>query len=530
MKKITVLLLSIAVLAGLLFMGAGVNDAADVQRGGTIIVSGRAIGRIDDPARYSWVANSNPIRMVAEYLTYTDENNVTHPWLLRGWEASDDLLTWTLYLREGILFNNGDEFTADDVVFNIKRWLDPEVGSSILGLMGAYLSPDGVEKVDKYTVRLNLDSPSIAVPEHLYHYPAQIMNSRTFEGDFIEAPVGTGPFVLEEYSPGERVVLRSRNTAVREDGSPYPPYWRDGADGKPLPYVDEVIYLDMGDEPSAHIAAFKGGDIDVITEARLAHFLALRDDPNAQVIGTATAQTRVVGMRVDKEPWDDNLVRTALKMCTDRQKMLDVAYYGEGVVGADHHVSPVHPAYSDIEPLPFDPQRAKQLLEGAGYTTPLKVQLSVGSGWEDIVSIAQIFKEDCAPAFDIEINTMPVTAYWDIWTEAPFKITPWTHRPLGTMVLALAYTCDAEGNPVPWNETRWCDSEFQRLLEEAKGTLDVEERRELMRQLEVIQRDRGSIVIPYWRNVWAIANTRIQNFKGHPTQYDEFLREAWIQE
>ncbi|MCK4394087.1 hypothetical protein KAX17_14385, partial [Candidatus Bipolaricaulota bacterium] len=224
MKKITVFLLVAILLGGLALTVA----AEDIQRGGTITVAGQPIQRIDDPSRFSWIPLSNYTRMVAEYLTYTDENNVTHPWLLQRWEASDDLMTWTLYCRKGILFNNGDEFTADDVVFNIKRWLDPEVGSSILGLMGVYLKPEGVEKVGEYVVRLNLYAPSISVPEDLYHYPAQIMDHRTFEGDFIKAPVGTGPFTLEEYSPGERVVLKARTD---------PPYWRDGADGQPLPYV-----------------------------------------------------------------------------------------------------------------------------------------------------------------------------------------------------------------------------------------------------------------------------------------------------
>jgi peptide/nickel transport system substrate-binding protein len=526
MKKITVFFLVAILLGGLAITVSG----EDIQRGGTLVITGREVGRIDDPARYSWVANSNPTRLVAEYLTYTDEENITHPWLLKDWEASEDLLTWTLYCREGILFSNGDEFTADDVVFNIKRWLDPEVGSSILGLMGSYLSPDGIEKVNKYTVTLHLDKPSIAVPQHLYHYPAQIMNHRTFEGDFIKAPVGTGPFVLEEYSPGERVVLANRSTATREDGSHYPDYWKNGADGKPLPYLDQIIYLDMGEEPSAHVAALQAGKVDFITEARLAHYLSLRDNPNVQIIGKPSAQGRTIGMRVDKEPWDDNVVRTALKLCIDEEKMLNAAYYGQGVPGGAFHVCPVHPAYCEIEPLPFDPQKAKQMLEEAGYDIPIKVEFSVGSGWEDAVSIAQILKQDAAPAFDITINTMPITAYWDIWTECDFGVTPWTHRPLGTMVLGLAYTCDKEGNPVPWNETRWCDEEFSNLLEEAKKTLDTEERREIMCKLEKIQQERGSMEVPYWRNVWHIGSNKLQNMKWHPTQYEDFLRWSWLKQ
>jgi peptide/nickel transport system substrate-binding protein len=488
-----------------------------VWRGGTLRVRG-TVGRIDHPARYSWVANSNVIRHVAEYLTLTDENNITHPYLLEKWEASEDLMTWTLYLRKGIKFNNGDELNADDVVFNFKQWLDEEVGSSILGLM-AYLKPVNVEKVDDYTVKLHLDSPQIAVPEHLFHYPAQIMNHRTFEGDFLKAPVGTGPFTLEEYSEGERVVLKRRTD---------PPYWQKGADGKPLPYLDEIIYIDLGGETSAWIAAFQAGEIDVISEPETSCFLALKGDTNANVIGTPTAMTRVLRMRVDKEPWTDNRVRMALKLCQDHEKILKLAHFGEGLPGADFHVAPIHPAYCE-RPIPkYDPERAKALLAEAGYPDGLRVECAVCSDWADVVSYAEILKEDAAPAgFTIELNTMPTSAYWDIWTECDLGITPWTHRPLGTMVLALAYICDEEGKPVPWNETRWCDDEFTALLKEAEGTLDVEERRKIMCKLEDIQYERGSVGIPYWRNVWSIAHKKVQNFKGHPTQYDLF-NEVWL--
>ena len=484
-------------------------------RGGALRIRG-IVGRIDHPARYSWVANSNTTRHVAEYLTLTDENNLTHPYLLEKWGASDDLLTWTLNLRKGVKFNNGDEFNADDVVFNMKDWLDPDVGSSVLGLM-SYLTAEGIEKVDDYTVKLHLDSPQIAVPEHLFHSPSQIMNHRTFEGDFIKSPVGTGPFTLEEYSEDERVVLKRRDD-----------YWQMGADGKPLPYLDEIIYIDLGGETSAHIAAIQSGEVDAISEPETDHFLALKDDPNLQVLGTPTAQTRVLRMRVDKEPWTDNRVRMALKLCQDHEKILKLAHFGEGDPGADFHVAPVHPEYCK-RPIPkYDPERAKALLAEAGYPDGLTVECAVCSDWPDVVSYAEILKQDAAPAgLTINLNTMPTTAYWDIWTECDLGITPWTHRPLGTMVLTLAYTCDEEGKPVPWNETRWCDEEFSALLKEAEGTLDVEERRKIMCKLEEIQYERGSIGIPYWQNKWAIAHKKVQNLKGHPTQYDLF-NEIWL--
>jgi len=489
--------------------------AGGPKRGGTLHMWG-TVGRIDHPARFSWVHPPNQSRHVAEYLTLTDENNITHPYLLEKWEVSEDLKTWSLYLRKGIKWNNGDDFVADDVVFTMKDWLDPEVGSSILGLM-AYLKPEGIEKIDDYTVKLHLDTPQIAVPEHLFHYPAQIMNHRTFEGDFLKAPVGTGPYTLEEWFEGERVVLKRR-----ED------YWQMGADGKPLPYLDGIIYIDLGAETSARVAAFEAGEIDGMTEpSDVECFLALRDNPNANVIPVASAQAEVLRMRVDREPWTDNRVRMALKLCQDRKKILDLAYFSEGLLGQDFHVSPVHPEYCE-KPVPkYDPEKAKALLVEAGYPDGLTVDMAVCTAWADVVSYAEVLKEDAAPAgFTITLNTMPETAYWDIWTECDLGITPWTHRPLGTMALSLAYICDGEGNPVPWNETRWCDEEFTALLEEATGTLDVDERRKIMCKLEDIQWERGSIGIAWWRNIWSIMNKKFQNVRSHPTCYDLF-NEVW---
>ena len=115
------------------------------------------VQRIDHPARLSWIEGVNQWRQVCEYLTYTGPDNITIPWLLDKWSVDDLLRAWTLNLKKGIKFNNGQELTADDVVFNFQQWLDPEVGSSMLGLM-SYLRPTGIEKVDDYTVRLYLDS------------------------------------------------------------------------------------------------------------------------------------------------------------------------------------------------------------------------------------------------------------------------------------------------------------------------------------------------------------------------------------
>lgn len=492
--------------------------AAAPKRGGILRVSA-PVQKVTHPAQFSWASPTNQMRQVGEYLTYTDGKNITHPYLLKSWDASNDLKTWTLNIREGIKFNNGDLLTADDVVFTMKEWKNKDVGSSMLGLM-AYLDPSGIEKLNEYQVKLHLNTPEIAVPEHLFHYPAIILNHKTFEGDFIKKPHGTGPYILEKHLPGERVILKRRND-----------YWQKGVDGQPLPYMEGMQFTDMGAEMAPQIAALVAGEIDMIDLADGGGpeaFNALKDNADIAILPSSTAGTQILRMQVDKKPWDDNRVRMAMKLCQHREKILELAYFGEGLLGHDHHVCPTHPEYCD-KPVPkYDPERAKQLLKEAGYPNGLDVNLAFGAGWPPIVRYAEILKQDAALAgFRINLNTMPNDQWWGKWTEVDFGITEWYHRALGTMVLNLAYIKDAEGKPVPWNETRWSDDEFSKLLKQANGTLDVVERRKIFCKLEDIQMERGSIGLSFWRNKWFAVRKKVKGVEPNPSLYMTF-NNVWL--
>jgi peptide/nickel transport system substrate-binding protein len=485
-----------------------------IKRGGTF-TRAMELQQIDHPARFSWVQQSNVVSQVAEYLTQTGPDNITRPYLLEKWEASEDVKEWTLYLRKGVKFNNGDELTADDVMFNFNEWLNPDVGSSILSMMSYLSGPQDVEKVDDYTIKMHLQDGNIGVPEHLFHYPAAIMH-RNFEGDFIKQPIGTGGFTLEEYTESERAVLKRR-----ED------YWRMGADGNPLPYMDEIIYVSIAKD--AAVAAVQGGQVDCMYQPRASDWQALKDMPGMKVLTAPTAVTTVLRMRVDVDPWTDQRVINALKMCQDREKILQLAYYGQGDLGIDAHIAPVHPEYCDKTIPAYDPEGAKALLAEAGYPDGLKVTLATKNDLEE-PEYAQALKEQAAAGgFDIELDITEPGGYWDRWTEVDLGMTSWTHRPLGTQVLRLGYTSDADGNPVEWNETRWVDKEFEDLLAQAEATLDVEARRDLMCQIEDIFIERGPIGIAYWKSVWNIVPEKFKDIAAHPTEYD-LLHEVWIDE
>jgi peptide/nickel transport system substrate-binding protein len=487
-----------------------------IKRGGTLKV-GIQVPAVDHPARFSWVFDSNEYRMVWEYLTETGGDNITRPYLLENWSANDALTEWTLNLRQGIKWSNGDEFTAEDVLFNFKEWLNKDTGSSILGLWEGFLKIEGVQKVDDYTVKLMLDAPKLDVPENLFHYPAMIMH-RSFDGDLKSGKNPyTGPMKLDSVEVGKVVKVS------RRDG-----YWQNGADGQALPYLDAIEYIDLGNDQTAYVAAIQSGQIDTIYNPTVDSWQALKSDPKVKVEALTTSQVRVLRMRVDLDPWKDNRVRQALKMVQNRQKILDNAYFGQGSLGQDFHVAPVHPEYAPMDVPAYDPEGAKKLLEEAGFGSGLDVSIAVGTGWTDIVAYIETLKEDAkAGGINVTLDSMPNDNYWNVWTDAPVGVTPWTHRPLGVMVLPLAYIADSDGNPVPWNESRWVDEEFSALLKTAQGTLDVDARRAIMKDLQRIQGERGSVAIAYWQGVWTIYNPKFQGIKPHPTDY-EIWREVWL--
>ncbi|MGH6948102.1 MAG: ABC transporter substrate-binding protein [Kiloniellales bacterium] len=498
------------------------------KRGGTLRVS-MMVREIVDPAVLNSVTQSNQARAFLEFLTRTGPDNVTRPYLAERWEASEDLKTWTLHLRKGVRWSNGDDFNADDVTFNITRWLDPAIGSSNIGLFSSMMdevdtgkkdaqgnpvkeqrmTEGAVEKIDDHTVRLNLNSPELAIPENLFHYSAPIAHRRFSEegGNLAENPVGTGPFTLERLTIAEKCTLKRR-----ED------YW-----GTPA-HLDSVEYIDLGEDPAATLSALASNQVDLTYEADIAHIDTLESIEGVVVFDTVTAQTGVARMQVDKKPFDDKRVRQALAACIDHKACLDLAYRGRGAPGENHHVAPTHPEYFALPALKRDPERARSLLTEAGHPDGLKVKIDVANStgpWE--TNAIQVMKEQCAPAgIDIEINVLPVARFWDVWLDTPFGFTPWTHRPLGVMVLNLAYRSGA-----PWNESHYDNPEFDAALNDASATLDVSDRRRKMQKVETILQDDAVMVQPLWRAIMAAGRDNVRGYKMHPTQYHD-MASVWL--
>lgn len=485
--------------------------AGQPKYGGTMNIA-MQLQRIDHPARVSWVESANILRQVGEYLTILGADNITYPYLAESWEANDDVTEWTFHLRQDVVFNNGKPMTADDVIFTMGQWLDESIGSALFTQFAYIGGPQNIEKVDDYTIKLHLQQPNIGVPEHLSEYQGIILPTE-FEGDFIQQPLGTGAFLLEEYSEGERATFKRNET-----------YWRQDEYGNQLPYLDGVIFVNL--DKDAAVAALQAGQVDSIFQPRVGDWQVLEQNPDVDVQSASTSKLWILRMRTDVEPWTDIRVRNALKMCQDRERILQLAYFGQGDLSIDAHIAPIHPEYCE-KPIPeYDPEQAKALLAEAGFPDGITATL-VTKNNEAEPSIAQALKELAIPGgFDLQLEITEPNGYWDRWDTVDLGITAWTHRPLGIMVLPLAYDADEDGNPVPWNETRWVDEEFITLLREAEGTLDIEARREIFCQMEDIMQERGGVGNSFWANVWNITRKEFKNVKAHPRDFF-LLYEVW---
>ncbi len=494
------------------------SASSTMSRGGNLRI-GMRVFPIDSPHTYAFPAQSNIGRQVYEYLSKTGQDNITRPYLLESWEPSEDIKTWTLNVRRGVKWRNGREFTADDVIWNIKRVLQPEVGSSMLGLMKNYLleefetgktddkgkaikstrlwDANAIERVDAHTVRLNCNSPQLAVPEHLFHYPFGILDPEE-NGVFGVGSNGTGPFELVDLEVAGKAVLRGRKD-----------YWGDG------PYLDQLTFVNLGSDPATSLAAVAAKQVDGLMNGEPALLEAFRKQPHVKhyTIGTATAPT--VRFKVDVKPFDDVRVRKALRLAIDSEEVLKVSYRGLGVKGEHHGVAPIHPEYAKIAEWKQDIEGAKKLLADAGHSNGVDLKLDVRSEPRWMVDMVQNLAEQWSKAgIRVDLNVMPVPAYLKVWLSSPFGVTNWRHRPLGFMVLSLAYR-----SGVPWNETNFANEEYDRVLSEVERTVDVEKRRKLMGRLEVIMQEEGGIVQPMFLGEYTVFDKKVKGFAIHPTLY-----------
>lgn len=456
----------------------------------------------------------NVTQQMFDGLVWRNEEGELEPALATSWEISEDGTAYTFILREGVVFHNGETFEAEDVVVTWQAGIDPANAYAYV-----YDPVVDVEIVDDFTVIVHTEDPdplflTTGFPSYGM-YPADYYNEVGLEG-FEDHPIGTGPFKLVEWIKGERVVM-----AANEN------YWDER-----YPKVASLIFRPIP-ESATRVAAVQTGEIDIATRLVSEEATQLLGNPKVHVISYSHDRSYYIAFNNLTsgigQPTEDPLVRQALNYAVDRQAIVDALFGGLATLSSGY-VSPFNLGYdSSIEPYPYDPARAMELLAEAGFPDGFEIGFACPIGaypnFEQVCEAVGGYLNDVGITFDGgEIQFMESGQYWDL--EASKELPPlfgdaWSVTN-GEALDRLTGALTAEASYAAWE-----DPVLRALIDEASVTIDIDERSAIYSEIHRVMFDNPPFIYLYYPNVFEAVNSRVQNYTPRAAE-DYWLKGVFV--
>lgn len=462
MKKKITLGVSIVLAGAMLLAGCGskpdANTAANTpaaKTGGTLNVGISSDAPKLDPAVSSSLYDRQVFASIFDKLVDLDENGKIVPMLAQEWKVSDDQKSYTFKLRQGVKFHDGTDFNAEAVKFNFDRNMDKNSTRR-----GELATVDKVTVVDPYTVKVDLKQPFAPFLSVLTDRAGMMVSPEAAKKagqDFMNNPVGTGPFVYKERVKGSTITLEKN-----------PNYWQKG-----LPKVDKVVYKVFNDSNVA-LANLKSGQVDLTDKLPAKELDNLKNDTKISVINEASYGYQGMHLNVTKAPFDKKEIRQAVDLLIDRDAIIKVAI--NGVAQPQH--SPFAPkqfAYGDSDKAEKpNLDKAKELLAKGGKPNGFDFTLKISTSPTNAL-VGQMIQNMLKPAgINVNLEKVEFGTLLDQLQKGNFEAgtTGWSGRP------------DPDGNIYDFyvtggsqNYAKYSNPQVDKLLNEGRGNSDEAKRK-----------------------------------------------------
>lgn len=496
------------------------DSSETTQEGGTLVFGRGGDSTSLDPSRTTEGEAFKVTKNIFEtLLNFEEGGTAVEPGLAKEWEVTEDGLTYTFYLQEGVKFHDGTDFNADAVVANFERWGsgDAELFPYYSSMFGGFGDDEShiIESVtaeDDYTVVFKLKRPQAPFLKNIAMDMFAIASPTAFEemgnDDFERNPVGTGPFKFVEWKPNDSITIEK-----------FEDYWQEG-----LPKLDRVIFRSIPDN-SARLNALIAGEIDLADGINPSDGATIEDNPDLQLFERPSMNVGYLGLTVTRKPFDNKLVRQAMNYAIDKQTIIDAFFEGRAEI-AKGPIPPSVSGYHDgLEGYEYNPEKAKELLAEAGYPDGFEMEL-----WAmpvprpympDGQKVAEVIQKNLA---DIGVTAKIVSHEWATYLELAEKgeadafMLGWTGD--NGDPDNFIYVLLDEDNIGSNNYTYFKNDEMHDLLIEAQTTVDEAKRIELYKKAQEIVHEEAPWV-PLAHSTPLLAGVKsLTGFSPHPTGSD----------